>query len=224
MIAIDSEWYSRAHVLQDDLSVPTPELLRVSKQVNLEARDILYACNAFTTRNFPKASLCDPRQEGKRVRQWANALGECHSAITEAVSTIFTVEQEKVSLWLMPKWDEPDPVLKLTRLFCQTDHYAGNDELCIDGLPFIGFLRTIGSSNALQISTIELRIGDMPEAVDLLALYVEILKQHMTGLKIVVIGKSCAPLNPDSKTSFSPGNKLRSSELMVGQCRLRLEL
>ncbi|KAL8916474.1 MAG: hypothetical protein Q9208_008506 [Pyrenodesmia sp. 3 TL-2023] len=189
--ADESTRCSRPRILKEVDQVPTPSLLRVSKQINLEASPILYACNTFSTCNLPEATLRDPRSEGKQVWQWTNDSGECHPVIVEAVSTIFNEGQGKIGRWLAPKLEGSDQVLEFTDLRRCAGRRRGIDELLIEGLPLTSFLRTIGASNTLQITRIELAIGDIPEAVDLLVLYAEIFKQHMIGVKNIVIDFGC---------------------------------
>ncbi|KAL8906153.1 MAG: hypothetical protein Q9207_002186 [Kuettlingeria erythrocarpa] len=170
-------------VFRRDLSyVPAPALVRVSKQVNLEATDILYACNTFTTRHLPMAKLRDPRQGEKRIRPWVDRSGNCHPVIIDAVSKVFELDKKSVSRWLALKRPRSNQLHDFAKLLHMT---PGN--IRFEGLVLTGFLRAIGHLNARMITRIELHIGLIAEAVDILVVYAEVLKQHMTGLQNVVI-------------------------------------
>lgn len=186
---------TRPRILEAMGYVPTPALLRVSKQFYTEASPILYACNTFTTRHLPLAKLYDPRQEEKQVWFWINHSGECHPVMVDAVSTIFEENQDKISPWLAIRRDGSDHVYDFKELHRWIHRSAAEEERDgFRGLLFTGFLRAIGCLNTLRITTIELLIGPVPEAADILVVYAEVLKQYMTGLKRVVVCKSSARL------------------------------
>lgn len=58
------------------------------------------------------------------------------------------------------------------------------------GFYLVAFLRKIGAANASHIERIELTLGSLSNAADILPLFAEILKQHMKGLQRLAIARS----------------------------------
>ncbi|KAI4099491.1 MAG: hypothetical protein LQ339_005918 [Xanthoria mediterranea] len=164
------------------------------------ANALLYSHNTFNTFCRPDAQqiwdILDllAGEKGKQtlsngwlVTRWT----ACEDAVAQSVSTIHDPDTSKLPAWLfgefMPgavprcaEWDLWDPwALKPV---------PGYDTY---GFYIAGFLRKIGPSNAAKIHNLELTFSSLPNAADSLPLFSEILKQHIKGLRKLVIDLDC---------------------------------
>ena len=189
-------WGPESYINYEPISAVT--LLCTCRQVYHEANALLYSHNTFNTFCRPDGQqiwdILDllAGEKGKQtlsngwlVTRWT----ACEDAVAQAVSTIHDPDISKLPAWLfggfmpgaVPRCAEWDPwVLKPV---------PGYDT---NGFYIAGFLRKIGPSSAAKIHNLELTFSSLPNAADSLPLFSEILKQHIKGLRKLVIGRLIA--------------------------------
>ena len=179
---------------------PSVQVLRVSKMVNAEAIPFLYSYNTFTNVSIQpndeiydildEYGALDREQELSCKANWA----VFHPELVDAVGKLFEVDNQKLSPWLLGSKDLCSRLFQDTQdwvndcALTRRDYYSSDDDGV--GFDFPRFLRRIGQSNTARIRTVQFAFGDLPRAADHLPLYAKILKQHMTGVQKLTIGKA----------------------------------
>ena len=164
-------------------------LLCTCKQVYHEANALLYSHNTFTTFYRPNGSHIPDILHVPTDDDVFNPWTACEDAVAQAVSTIHDLDTSKLPAWLFGDF-MPGAVWRC----------AGGDPWALKPVPgyhtygfyIVGFLRKIGPSNAAKICELELTFGSLRNAADILPVYSEILKQHIKGLRKLVIGRLIA--------------------------------
>ncbi|KAL8829853.1 MAG: hypothetical protein Q9170_005994 [Blastenia crenularia] len=187
--AVADSFYAQRH--QDSAieheTVIAVNLVRVSKQIYDEAIDVLYSRNCFTTLYRPSneqiwdvIEVLSGKRDGGSTLSYA--WTPLHASVSTAVSSIYDVDCTSLPKWLFGsfapgflstdwKWD---PWQRMT--------YEG-----YDGFYLVVFLRMVGAHNAARITELELSLDSLPNAAGILPLFAEIIRQHMKGLRKIVI-------------------------------------
>ena len=179
----------------DYYCVPAVHILRLSKQVNNEGTVFLYAYNTFSTCYRPTgyqiAEILEEVVKLPTTDEWddkplpsdssANLWIRHRAAVAQVVSSIHDPDCTEVPKWLTGPYPCED---------YEWDPWAYNPNFHVYGVYLVALLRRIGVANALRIERIELTLGSLQNALDILPLFSEILRQHVKGLQLLVVGKS----------------------------------
>jgi len=180
---------------------PSAQILKVSKIIHAEAITFLYSHNTFTNVSVEDKDhiydfLEDPRDfQSGFSRYWKAHRPTAQRNLVDAIGRLFELYAQKLPVWLLGSNGPQDRTFQNTKNWINDSYRTGR---CIEGyeyddgggFDFPRFLRQIGQLNAAKIRTLQLTFGDLPRAVDHLPLYAEILKQHVTGLQNLVVGKT----------------------------------
>lgn len=156
---------------------PYVQVLQVCKIIYLEAVNILYARNAFTTWTLDetrksRAVLLNLSRDARSFGG-ANALLHLIDSRRSTASRIFEADFQELS-GLLPgssRMGRPQYNDGLQALFA-----------------FPAFLRSIGRPHASKIKALQLPIDDYPGS-QLVGFFTDILQQHIPGLEQLHVGK-----------------------------------
>ena len=181
--------------------LPCVQILRVSKIVNAEATSILYSYNTFTNL-YAKSNdeLYDILEgiEGLSCEFTWNcgaSWAAFRHRLVEAVGKLFELDDQKLPEWLLGSEDMVDLTLQDTKRWGETTLLIRVDSTRTTttarrDLTSQDFFARLGHRMLPKSKWYNLPSAIYPRVADHLPLYAEILKQHMTGLQKLIIGKT----------------------------------
>ena len=194
------KFVSNCKGLQHD-GFPSVQILRTSKMINAEAIQFLYSYNTFTNVSIRAHNEIYDILDGYGALDREQTLAcsvdwaAFHVELVDAVGKMFDFDTQKLPLWLLGSNDPHDRTFQDTEDWVTDSAHIRRHDYSSDYEDEVGFdlpcfLRQIGRSNVARIRTVQLTFGDLPRAAHYLPLYAEILKQHVTGLQKLIIGKT----------------------------------
>ncbi len=175
-------------------SIPAATVLWTSKQVYSEANSLLYSHNTFTTFFRPKGrqidevldALAEARGQSGcpcSTGDWvARAWVDYHEVLAQGISQINSPDLANLPYWLFGDF-APSTVSRSDHW----DSWSFDPVLGPYGFFFAAFLRKIGRSNTAMIKSVELTLDTLLSGAGILPFFTEILKQHVKGLRALVI-------------------------------------